>query len=120
MRPLWSLLLLCTLLGAGCGAGTYDLFGGPGHSIRVEPLMPLVRPGNSMQLGVIRVRNDGNEFAANPRDYDWSSSNPAVGTMNRDGIFSALTPGQTEIACIERGDKRVQAYVIATVDWSAP
>lgn len=113
------LAILCLSL-AGCGTGNWDLFGGPGHSIRLEPLMPLVRPGNSLQMRVIRVRSDGAETIGNPRDYDWSSSNPAVGTMNRDGQFSALVPGQTEIACIEGGDKRVQAYIVATVDWSAP
>lgn len=102
----------------GC-VGTLGLFG-PGHSIRVEPLNPLVRPGSFVQLTVIRVNRSGTESAANPRDYDWSSSNPAVGTMNRDGIFTALAAGQTEIACIERGDNRVETYIVATVDWSAP
>lgn len=115
-RLLFAVALL--LLLPGC-VGTLGLFG-PGHSIRVEPLNPLVRPGSFAQLTVIRVNRNGTEAVANPRDYDWSSSNPTVGTMNRDGMFTAIAVGQTEIACIERGDKRVEAYIIATVDWSAP
>jgi hypothetical protein len=108
------------LLLAGCGAGDMELFGGPGHSIVVEPLMPLVRPGNQVQFTVKRITKDGTVRIANPRDYEWSSSNPAVGTVDRDGLFTALAAGQSELACIERADKRVQAYSIATVDLSAP
>lgn len=115
-RVFFAVALLLAL--TGC-VGTLDLFG-PGHSIRLDPLNPLVRPGGFVQLTVIRVSRNGTEAVANPRDYDWSSSNPSVGTMNRDGVFTALAVGQTEIACIERGDKRVEAYAIATVDWSAP
>ena len=113
-------VLACLLLTAGCGSGGLDLFGGPGHSIYLQPSAPLVRPGGSVQLTAVLVDRHGNQSAADPRDFQWSSSNPAVGTANRDGLFTALAVGQSEIACIERGDNRVQAYMIVTVDWSAP
>lgn len=119
MRARALIAALCLLTLSGC-LGTFDLLGGPGHSIRVEPLNPLLRPGTIVQLSVIRINRNGTEAIAHPRNYDWSSSNPSVGTVNRNGLFTALAVGQTEIACIERGDKRVEAYIIATVDWSAP
>lgn len=119
MRARLLIAVLCLVTLPGC-VGTFDLLGGPGHSIRVEPANPLARPGTTMQLAVIRVNRNGTEAPANPRAYEWSSSNPSVGTVNRDGLFAALAVGQTEIACIERSDNRVEAYLIATVDWSVP
>jgi uncharacterized protein YjdB len=120
MKGKAAVVLVGILLCAGCGTGGIDLFGGPGHSIVVQPFAPLLRPGGSMQLTVVRLNHDGTQSTANARDYGWSSSNPSVGTVNRDGLLTGLAVGQTEIACIERGDNRVQAYIVATVDWSAP
>ena len=111
--------LCCLLLFAGCATPGVDMFG-PSHAILIEPAAPLVRPGAAVQFAAIRLNHDGTRSATNARDYEWSSSNPAVGVMNADGVFTALAAGRTEIACLERGDKRVQAYAIATVDWSAP
>src|SRR5690348_3918837 len=117
MRARVLFALLCVVTLSGC-LGTFDLLGRPGHSIRIEPPSPLVRPGYTVQLTVIRLNSNGTEPVQNPRDYDWSSSNPSVGTVNKNGLFTALAVGQTEISCIERADKRVEAFIIVTVDWS--
>lgn len=106
----------------GCGVPGYDIYGAPGHSLWIQSQVGyfLVRPSNTLQLSAVKVYPDGGLVTANPRDYKWSSSNPAVGTIDRNGLFTAIAEGQTEIACIEKGDDRVQAYEIVTVTWSAP
>ena len=113
---------IATALMVGCGVPGYGVFGAPGHGLWIESQTGYfaARPGNTIQLSAVKVYRDGGREVANPRDYKWSSSNPAVGTIDANGLFTAMALGQTEIACIERGDDRVQAYQIVTVDWGAP
>lgn len=116
---LYAVTVLAVL--TGCGV-PYGVFNPPGHDLILysQTSYFATHPGNTIQLIAVKAYPDGRRVTANPHDYKWSSSNPAVGTINADGLFTALTVGQTEIACIEKGDDRVQAYQIMTVDWGAP
>lgn len=121
-RLVLVLLGSCLCAMTGCGAPGLDLFGPPGHDLWIQSQTGYyaARPTNTLQLSAVKVYRDGRQVVADPREYKWSSSNPAAGTVDRNGLFTAITVGQTEIACIEKDDSRVQAYQIVTVDWAAP
>ena len=79
-------------------------------TIAISPYFPAVYPGATQQLEAIAYDQRGNEVSN--ISFVWASRNESVGTVDLDGRFQALAPGNTEITATNGS---INGSTIATV-----
>lgn len=105
MRALLALGLLISSLGASCDEATGpNLSNTPGYlisSIRVEPgsdtifIPPVPRSFDRVAFTATAIGKSGNPV--NVSQFAWSTSNPAVATVDESGLVTPLTTGTVEV-----------------------
>ena len=105
MRALLPIGILALLLGASCDDATGpNLSDVPGYlisSVRVEPgtdtiFVPAIpRSFDRVVFSATAIGRNGNPL--NVSEFAWSTSNPAVATVNESGVVTPLTTGTVEI-----------------------
>ncbi|MBR6740976.1 MAG: phosphodiester glycosidase family protein [Clostridia bacterium] len=59
--------------------------------------------GTKLQMSAIGISNTGNA-AALPADATWTVSDPTVGSITSDGVFTALANGEVEVQLVSKGE----------------
>ncbi len=80
-------------------------------SVQVTPLVVSVRVNRSVALQARALDAQGGELST--RSVSWSSSDPAVATINAQGLVTGLTPGAATITATS-GGRSGQAAVTVT------
>jgi hypothetical protein len=105
MRAFLAFGILIVSLGASCDEATGpNLSNTPGYlisSVRIEPaadtifIPPVPRSFDRVSFSATAIGKSGNPI--NVSQFAWSSSNPAVATVNESGLVTPITTGTVEI-----------------------
>jgi uncharacterized protein YjdB len=79
-------------------------------SITLEPAQQTVLLGNQLQLKAQVTPED-----ADSKAVQWSSSNPAVASVDSDGLITAMAMGKTTITASSKADAQIQGSSEITV-----
>jgi uncharacterized protein YjdB len=105
MRPLLPIAILVLSLGASCDVATGpNLSDTPGYlisSVRIEPrvdtifIPPVPRSFDRVTFTATAIGKSGNPIDIS--EFAWTSSNPAVATVDGSGVVTPITTGTVEI-----------------------
>jgi uncharacterized protein YjdB len=105
MRPLLPIAILVLSLGASCDVATGpNLSDTPGYlisSVRIEPrvdtifIPPVPRSFDRVTFTATAIGKSGNPIDIS--EFAWTSSNPAVATVDASGVVTPITTGTVEI-----------------------
>jgi uncharacterized protein YjdB/tRNA A-37 threonylcarbamoyl transferase component Bud32 len=95
----------------------------PVAAVRITPEAPFLFPGDTLQLEAVMEDAQGRELSG--RSVSWSSSNPKVARVGRDGRVEALDSGAVRISarCEDRQGEvlvEVKALPVASVEVVPP
>jgi hypothetical protein len=80
--------------------------------LRLSGRTELTQRGETSQLGLTAIRADGSREEVRVAAAEWTSSNPAVATVNATGIVTATASGRSDIAALYEGaTARVTVFV---------
>lgn len=125
MKKLWVKYLLALATAAsvvvilglgGCAAGFGGNFSLPAITLySLVPANPVIQVGQSLPL-VVAVEKIGDKpFNDAPTNYDWSSSNPGVATVDANGLVKALAIGTSKVKAVKKSDHGKSAETTVTV-----
>ena len=105
IRILFPIGVLAVSLAASCdvttGPNPSNIPGYLISSVRIDPaadtifIPPIPRSFDRVAFKAIAIGRNGNPLSVS--DFEWSSSNPAVATVNEKGVVTPLTTGTVEI-----------------------
>jgi hypothetical protein len=79
--------------------------------LRVAPQMAtVVRPGARIPFGVVGLNADAEYVPLSPDRIRWSSSNPAVATVDQNGVVRVVSIGTTTITAYDEESQRSGSY----------
>jgi hypothetical protein len=82
------------------------------NSIRIEKIYDILKPGDTILLTPYLSPSNQNIMET----LEWQTSNNEIGTIHRNGIFTAVNPGKTEVLCFANGIGATQyIYVVPEV-----
>jgi uncharacterized protein YjdB len=85
----------------------------PVASVAVSPATATVLAGNTVQLAATPKAADGDPLAG--RTVTWTSSNPAVATVNSSGLVTAVAAGTVTITATCEGKSGTATITVTTV-----
>ncbi|GFO53370.1 hypothetical protein GMSM_03770 [Geomonas sp. Red276] len=111
VRLLVALLLASVLLFgcSGSGGQTVSL-----TEVRVTPASPTLAPGTTTTFRATSVYSNGN-MVDDTSLATWSSSNPAVATVNANGVATAISAGTTTISATRSGVTGTTILTVAAI-----
>ncbi|WP_321421178.1 DUF3344 domain-containing protein [uncultured Methanobacterium sp.] len=83
-------------------------------NIKITPADANVKSGNTLQLSAQAYSQYDGKLS---KVFTWTSSNESVGTINSNGLFTALTPGTTYITATADG---INCTQLVTVNYPVP
>jgi 6-phosphogluconolactonase (cycloisomerase 2 family)/uncharacterized protein YjdB len=83
--------------------------------LSVTPVSPLLAPGTTLPLTATATFSDGRTQVLTDQ-VEWESGNPAVATVDDEGLLSAVSPGQSTItATLNVGGAIISASTVVSV-----